>query len=275
MILVTGATGTVGRVALDLLLEDGQEVIAVTRDPGRAGLPSGVRVAHPGTVKETMGGVKGLLVSPRAAGQGLKELLSLAAGNGVERAVLLSAATVAHPAGDPRFADEFKAAEEAVTASGLRWTLLRCADFDANSLAWAPQIRATGVVRGAYADAATSPIHERDIAAVAVQALVNSGHDGQTYLLTGPEALSQRDKARLIGRAIGTDLSFEELPPERVRQAMLAQGLPAEIPERLLGSLADYAKHPGPTTDTVEQVLGRPALTFGAWAAEHVGAFRS
>ncbi|WP_410652312.1 hypothetical protein [Amycolatopsis sp. cmx-4-54] len=138
-----------------------------------------------------------------------------------------------------------------------------------------PQIRSTGVVRGAYADAATSPIHERDIAAVAVQALVNPGHAEQAYLLTGPESLSQREKARLIGVAIGKDISFEELPPELVRQAMLAQGLPEEIPERLLGSLADYAQRSGPTTDTVDQVLGRPALTYGAWAAEHAGAFRS
>ncbi|MEV6907240.1 hypothetical protein [Amycolatopsis sp. NPDC051071] len=56
---------------------------------------------------------------------------------------------------------------------------------------------------------------------------------------------------------------------------MLAQGLPEEVPERLLGSLADYARRPGPTTDAVERVLDRPALTFGTWAAEHAGAFRS
>ena len=49
------------------------------------------------------------------------------------------------------------------------WTILRCADFAANTLAWAPQIRATGVVRGAYGDAATSTIHERDIGAVAAR----------------------------------------------------------------------------------------------------------
>jgi hypothetical protein len=56
---------------------------------------------------------------------------------------------------------------------------------------------------------------------------------------------------------------------------MLAQGLPEDVPDRLLGSLADYAKHPGPWSDTVEQVLGRPALTFAEWAAEHAAAFRN
>jgi uncharacterized protein YbjT (DUF2867 family) len=130
-------------------------------------------------------------------------------------------------------------------------------------------------VRGAYGDAATSPIHHRDIAAVAVQALVDPEHAGRFYVLTGPQSLNQRDKVRLIGEATRQDLTFAEATPEQVRQAMLAQGLPDEIPDRLLGSLADYAKAPGPSTDTVQQLLGRPALTFAEWAAENIAAFRN
>ncbi|MEV0588293.1 NAD(P)H-binding protein [Nonomuraea sp. NPDC050310] len=276
MILVTGATGTVGRSAVDLLLEAGQEVLAGTRDPGRAGFPEGVRpvAGEVAGLKADLAGVSGILVSPRAVGRDLPELLALAAEHGVARVVLLSAATVVHPAGRPEFAAAFRAAEEAVRASGADWTLLRCADFAANALAWAPQVRSTGVVRGAYGGAATSPIHERDLAEVAVRALLAPGHAGQAYLLTGPQSLTQRDKARILGQALGRELPFEELPPERVRQAMLAQGLAEEIPERLLGSLADHARQPGPTTDTVERLLGRPALTFAAWAAEHAAAFR-
>ena len=142
-------------------------------------------------------------------------MLALAAEQGVSRVVALSAATVAYPAGYRRFADAFKAVEDAVRASGLPWTILRSTDYAANALAWAPQIRATGVVRGAYGDAATSTIHERDVAAVAARALVNPAHAGYAYLLTGPQSLSQRDKVRLIGEAIGKKLSFEELPPSR------------------------------------------------------------
>lgn len=89
-------------------------------------------------------------------------------------------------------------------------------------------------------------------------------HVGYVYLLTGPQSLSQCDKVCLIGEAIGKKRSFEELRPEQVRQALLAQGLPEDVPDRLLGSLADYAKQPGPTSHTVAQVLGRPALTFAA-----------
>ncbi|MFC9683771.1 hypothetical protein [Streptomyces sp. NPDC056948] len=77
----------------------------------------------------------------------------------------------------------------------------------------------------------------------------------------------------LIGAALGRALSFQELPPEHIRQGMLAQGLPEEVPDRLLGSLADYARRPGPTTSTVEDLLGRPAHTFADWARDNAPAF--
>jgi uncharacterized protein YbjT (DUF2867 family) len=285
MILVTGATGNVGREVVNVLLDDGQEVAAVTRNSAAAELPGGAHVvggdpSRPQTLMSALRGVEAVLISPRAlgdatAGAATAELLALAAEQGAERVVTLSAATVQYAAGYRRFADAFKAVEDAVKASGLQWTFLRSADYAANALAWAPQIRSASVVRGAYGDAATSTIHERDVAAVAARALVNPAHAGHSYVLTGPQSLTQREKVRLIGEAIGKELSFEELPPEQLRQAMLAQGLPEDVPDRLLGSLADYAKQPGPSSDTVEQVLGRPALTFAEWAAEHADAFRN
>ncbi|MFF7640786.1 NAD(P)H-binding protein [Streptomyces canus] len=282
MFLVIGATGSVGREAVRLLLQAGEKVVAVTRDPA-AVLPAGAQVvtadpSKPDSLTAVPDGVEAVLLSPRAVNGAAAELLALAAARGARRVVALSASTVEHPAGHRRFADEFRAMEEAVRRSGLRWTLLRCADFAANALAWAPQIRATGVVRGAHGDAVTSPIHQRDIAEVAVRALTDRAHTvhpGRAYLLTGPQPLDQRDKVRLIGEAIGRQLSFQELAPAQVRQAMLAQGLAEDIPDRLLGSLADYANKPGPSTDTVEQLLGRPALTFAAWAAENSAAFTS
>ncbi|MER6159566.1 hypothetical protein ABT147_29130 [Streptomyces sp. NPDC001868] len=150
---------------------------------------------------------------------------------------------------------------------------LRLADFAANALAWAPQIRSGDVVRGAYGRATTSPIHETDIAAVAVRALCGGLPPGSIHTLTGPQSLDQFEKVRVIGAALGRALSFQELPPELVRQGMLAQGLPEEVPDRLLGSLADYAHRPGPTTSTVEDLLGRPARTFADWAHDNAPAF--
>jgi uncharacterized protein YbjT (DUF2867 family) len=280
MILVTGATGNVGREVVKLLLASGEEVGAVTRDPGSAAVPAGAQVvggdpSRPATLTSALPNVEAVLLSPRAVGHAAAEFLSLAGEHGARRVVLLSALTVEYPAGEARFADAFKAAEDVVTGSGLDWTLLRCADFATNALAWAPQIRQADVVRGAYGDAATSSIHERDIAAVAASALASSAHAGHAYLLTGPQSLTQHDKVRLIGEAIGRELSFEEISPEQVRQAMIAQGLPEEIPDRLLGSLAHYARQPGPSFDTTAQVLGRPALTFAQWAADHAAAFQN
>ncbi|NEB76049.1 NAD(P)H-binding protein [Streptomyces sp. SID14478] len=278
MLMVIGATGSVGREVVDLLLKDGEEVAAVTRDPGRAALPVGVHVVEgdpsaPGGISEWPDGTEAVLLNPRAVGTAAAHFLAHAAAHGVRRVVVLSAATVEHPAGHRRFADQFRAIEQTVRDSGVQWTFLRCADFAANALAWAPQIRATGIVRGAYPSAATSPLHQRDIAEVAVRALREPAHAGRAYLLTGPYSLDQRDKVRLIGEAIERELAFQEVAPEQVRQSLLAQGLPQDVPDRLLGSLADYAKAPGPTTDTVERLLGRPALTFRAWADDNAPAF--
>jgi uncharacterized protein YbjT (DUF2867 family) len=281
MILVTGATGKVGGEAVRLLLDGGADVKAVTRDPARATatLPAGARVvggdpSQPDTLARALPGVEAIFLNPLAVGGGARELLSLAADAGVQRVVVLSATTVEYPVGLEAFADAFRAVEDAARASGLQWTFLRCADFDANALAWAPSIRAQGAVYGVYSEAATSPIHEDDIGAVAAITLVDAGHAGRSYLLTGPQSLTQPDKVRIIGDAIGRELSFVEVSPDQLREAMLAQGLPADVPERLIGSLADYARHPGPTSTEVEAILGRPARTFAEWAASRAPAFQ-
>ncbi|MFD6066427.1 MULTISPECIES: NAD(P)H-binding protein [Amycolatopsis] len=279
MILLTGANGVVGRQVMNVLSRRGTDVAAVTRGDG-AGLPGTAKVVagdlfRPGWIETALEGVEAIQISPRATGPGLEELLKLAAGRGVRRVVLLSATTVEYPAGEARFAAQFQHAEDLVKRSGLEWTVLRLADFAANALAWAPQIKAGDVVRGAYGRAATSPIHETDIAEVAARALLGGVPAEAVYTLTGPGSVDQHEKVRLIGAAVGRPLSFQELPPEQVRQGMLAQGLPEEVPARLLGSLADYSERPGPTTTTVEELLGRPALTFADWARDNAPAFQA
>ncbi|WP_236654668.1 NAD(P)H-binding protein [Streptacidiphilus anmyonensis] len=278
--MVTGATGIVGREVVKQLSAQGAEVAAVTRDPAAGVVADGIRLvvgdpSSPQSLASALDGVETLLLSPRAVGGANAELLTLAAEHGARRVVVLSAVTVEYGGGYRRFAEEFERVEAAAVASGLPWTFLRCADFAANTLAWAPQIRATGHARGVHGDAATSPIHQRDIAETAVRALLDPAHAGRAYAITGPESLTQRDKARLIGEAIGRDVSFEEIPAESLRRAMLAQGLPEDVPDRLVGYAAACLKEPGPTTDTLAQLLGRPALTFAAWAAEHAADFRS
>jgi len=271
MILITGATGVVGRETVRLLVARGAKVAAVTRDP-HADLPAGTQLVHPADIA-TLAGVEAVLLSPRAAGADAAGLLAHCRETGAVRVVVLSALTVQFPAGLARFREQFRAVEDIATASGLDWTILRCADFAANSLAWAGQIRATGTVRGAYPRARTSTVDERDVAAVAALALSDPEHGGQTYLLTGEESLSQPEKVAALGTALGRALSFVEATPEEIRRGMLAAGLPGEVPDRLLGSLADYAREAAPTTDTVRRLLGRPAHTYAAWAQDHRAAF--
>jgi uncharacterized protein YbjT (DUF2867 family) len=109
---------------------------------------------------------------------------------------------------------------------------------------------------------------------VAARALLDAIHAGKTYVLTGPHSLTQRDKVRAIGRALGRDLKWQEVPADQIRQAMLARGLPADVPDRMLGYLADSVERPGPSSDTVQQILGRRAMTFSEWATEHAAEFR-
>lgn len=288
MILVTGATGNIGREVVNLLQDGDEQAVAITRNPATAALPASVQVvggdpSHPQTLLSAlraMHDIKTVLISPRAlgdatAGEATAQLLKMAAEQGAERVVALSALTVEFGGGYRRFTDAFKDVEDAVKASGLQWTILRSAEYDSNALAWAPQIRATGAVRSAYGNVATSTIHPRDVAAVSALALVNGAYAQHTYVLTGPQSLTQRERVHLIGEAIGKEIPWIELTPQQAKEAMLAQGLPADVPDRLLGYLASLEQEPGPSSHTVEQLLGRPALTFAQWAVEHAAAFLS
>lgn len=288
MILITGATGSIGREVVNLLVGGDDPLVAVTRNPATAALPEGVQVvggdpSHPQTLVSVLHDIHDLetvFISPRAlgdatAGEATAQLLKMAAEQGAERVVALSALTVEFGGGYKHFADAFRDVEDAVKASGLRWTILRSAEYDSNALAWAPQIRATGAVRGAYGDVATSTVHNRDVAAVSALALVDAEYAQHTYVLTGPQPLTQRERVQLIGKAIGKEVPWIELAPQQAREGMLAQGLPEDVPDRLLGYLASLGQEPGPSSDTVEQLLGRPALTFAEWVIEHATAFRS
>ena len=138
MILITGATGNVGREAVKHLVAEGQQVVAVSRHPPPGVFPAGARViqgdpSRPETFAAALSGIQAILLSPRAVGAAASRLLTLAAWRGIRRAVVLSALTVEYGGGYRRFADEFRAFEDVVKDSGLEWTLLRSADYAANA----------------------------------------------------------------------------------------------------------------------------------------------
>ncbi|MET7333577.1 NAD(P)H-binding protein [Nonomuraea sp. NPDC005650] len=274
-ILVTGARGHVARSLVQQLLAVGQPVRAAGRDPGAARLPAGVDavlcdLADPATFDAALAGVTKVFLY--AEPRGLGGFLTRAAAAGVEHVVLLSALLA-----DPDAADAISRlhgdAEQAVTRSGIAWTFLRPGAFATNTLQWAPLIRAEGMVRDPFPDSRSAPVHEADIAAVAVRALTEPGHEGATYTLTGPELVSRRRQAELIGEAVGRTVRFAVQDVEEHR-AELSSWTTPQVADVVIRESAAAVDRPMPATDTVEKVIGRPARTYGEWARDHAGDFR-
>jgi len=279
-ILVTGATGNIGREVVAQLRDTGCQIRALSRSPQSAHLPEDVEVVRgdltaPDTLDACLDGVDAVFLvwlAPLAAAAAAVERIAAHA----ERIVLLTSPhRVAHPFfQQPNVLKPVHAGvEQLVEASGARWTFLRPGVFALNSLGWwAPQIRKGDVVRWFYADAATAPIDERDIAAVAVRALCGEGHDGKEYVITGPASLTQREQVRIIGDAVGRPLRFEELSHEAARAEMLAM-MPGAIADMLLDAYAAAVGRPAYLTATVADVTGTPARTFRDWVANHAAEF--
>ena len=138
---------------------------------------------------------------------------------------------------------------------------------------WAPQIAKGDVVRWFHSGAATAPVHERDLAAVAVRALCEDRHHGRDYVLTGPQSLTQREQLAIIGDAIGRALVFEEVSTDTARNDVLATW-PPWLAEMLLSAYGAAVDRPALLTSAVEEVTGVPARTFREWAIDHAADFR-
>ncbi|WP_010047514.1 NAD(P)H-binding protein [Streptomyces chartreusis] len=285
-ILVTGATGNVGRNVVRRLVEAGTEVRALTRSPRPAGLPEVVRVIagdlmQPELLADALKEVDRMYLFPVA--ETAREVVALARQAGVRRIVVLSSGAVT--AG---FDSDFHLpVERAVEESGLEWTHVRPGEFAMNKLAlWGPSIRAEGVVRDPDPEAAWCPVHEQDVADVAALALLEDGHCGRAYTLNGPDMLSHRRQVELIAEAIGRPIRFEVVSRDEARENYRKQGgFAAENADFLLG-FEDYS---GGETDlqaleefdptavgpspTAEEVTGVPARTFAQWAHDHAREF--
>jgi uncharacterized protein YbjT (DUF2867 family) len=287
MLLITGATGTIGRPLIDALVNEDVKVRAVTHDSQAANLPAGVEVvegdvSRPDTIAPFLDGITALFLHPRAVGLAAGELLALARERGVRRVVALSATNVDDPLDQQpsRYqGDRNKEVEDAAVTSGLAWVSLRASSYAANTLrAWGAQIRAGDVVRGPYANFAEAPIHERDLAEVVARALGSDdlvARRGRRLELTGPQSLTHQQLVATIGGVLGRPLRYQELPPEVATQGMIQQGIPEAFVEALMARYAREVGQPAPVTGEVERVLGRPARTYAEWVADHAAAFRN
>ena len=277
---VTGATGNVGRHVVSGLLAAGARVRALCRNPESAALPPEVEVVRgdlsaPRDLEKYFDQVDTVFLLWRALTADAPEFIAAAAKR-AKRIVFLSSSAVrddvteqSNPIGKMH-AD----IEDAIQRSGLEWTFLRPGGFASNALVWwGSQIRAGNVIRWPYGAASFAPIHERDIAAVAVQALTKQGHDHAKYVLTGPQALTQTEQIAILADATGRPLRFEEISPEAARAQMRGM-LPPLIVEVLLETMAALTTRPAPVTPTFQEITGVPARTFRQWATDHAADFQ-
>ncbi len=272
MIVVTGATGNVGRSLVRLLAGAGQPVTAVARRITDADVPAGVRavsadLGDPASLMPALDDATALFLL--VAGDDPVGVLKATAAAGVRRVVLLSSQGVGTRPGAYAHAAGFEAA---VAAAGLEHTILRSGGMASNALAWAEPIRAHRAAAAPFAEVALPFIDPDDVAAVAAAVLTGDGHDGATYVLTGPAATTPRQRAEAIALAIGEPVAFTEQTREQARQQMSAF-MPEPVVEGTLAILGEPTPAEQAVSDDVPQILGRPASPFAAWATRNAGAF--
>jgi (4-alkanoyl-5-oxo-2,5-dihydrofuran-3-yl)methyl phosphate reductase len=281
MILVTGATGTVGREVVTQLLAAGEQVRGMTRNPSAAKLDARVEVvkgdfAAPDTLAKAVDGVErvfSLTFGPQT-GTHERDLAGVAKKAGVRHIVKLSAM-----GGDGEVKNAIRKwheeGEEAIKETGIGWTVVRPGGFMSNALHWRETIRTQGKVFSNYGDGKLPSVHPRDIAAVAVRALTSDGHERKLYQLTGPEALSTGAQVDILSEVLGRRIEYVPITDDAARKGMEKAGMPALLIDALIPFAAFIRSgRAAEVLPTVEEVTGRPALTFLDWAREHAEAFR-
>jgi uncharacterized protein YbjT (DUF2867 family) len=281
MILVTGATGTVGRALLDELATTGEPVRAMTRRPATADLPGSVEVVggdldDPASLEDALRDVDRVFaVSTGPAGPVQDRDLAVAAAKaGASRIVKLSTLSVDDDRIDDPITRWHRAGEDAVRDSGVAWTFLRPTGFMSNALHWAGTIASHDTVYHPYGDGRVALIDPRDIAAVAATVLTRPGHDGRAYPLCGPEALGPADEVAILSEVLGRPLRYVEVSPEDAHRTMVERGMPPELADAVVAKAAT-TREPGVGIPDRELslLLDTTPRTFRAWVRDHAAAF--
>jgi uncharacterized protein YbjT (DUF2867 family) len=281
MIVVTGATGNVGRPLVRLLGQAGEQVTAVSRRVTNADVPARARavpadLANAPTLRPALDGADAVFLAP--AGDLLDsagspgDLIEVIKQSGVRRVVLLSSQACRTR---PRAISHARSRdfEHAVTTSGLNWTVLRPGGFASNTFAYIPSIRTARTVAAPFGDVGLPLVDPADIAEVGAAALRDGHHAGQTYVLTGPSMVSPRQQAAALGTALGTELGFTELTRDQALATMVSF-MPEPIAQGTLDILGAPTQEEQSVSPDVEKILGRAPGTFAEWAHRNIAAFR-
>ncbi|KAF0847428.1 SDR family oxidoreductase [Nocardia caishijiensis] len=281
MIVVTGATGNIGRQLVGQLHAAGEPVRAVSRGATPVDLPAGVEhvTADLGDLDSVAAALVGadalfLLITGEQlmSGPEPQQVVKTASAAGVRRVVFVSsqgAVTRPTAAGYTRT----RAFEQALAESELTWTSLRPGAFFSNTFAWIESVRTARTVAAPFGDIGLPGVDPADIAAVAAAALREDGHDGHAYTLTGPAVVSPRDQAAALAAAIESPITFVDLTPAQAKQNML-QFMPEAVVDHTLSILGTPTPDEQQVSGDIERVLGRPATSYAEWARRHQAMFR-
>jgi uncharacterized protein YbjT (DUF2867 family) len=284
MIVVLGATGTTGSEVVKALQASRAPFRVMSRDPAKAkqALAGRVEVVagnldEPETLPRALAGAtRAFFVSAvdERYAERFGTFLTIARAERLQHVVKLSAfqADLASPTALLR---QHAATDNALIASGLAFTLLRANGFFQNLLWAAGSIKSQGKIFMPFKNARQSIVDVRDVAAVGALALTRPGHEGQTYELTGPEALTYAEIAAVFARVLGKPVAYVDIPLAAARDGMKRAGMPAwnaDEVTRLYELFSTGAA--GQTTDTVRHLLGRPATALEAWVRANAVAFK-
>ncbi|HEX2254753.1 MAG TPA: SDR family oxidoreductase [Thermoanaerobaculia bacterium] len=284
MILITGATGTVGGHLVDELVERGIPARLLVRSRARAagvegsGMPLAVGdLERPETLEGALDGIERVFLlsapSPHTA-RLHANLVDAARRAGVRHVVRLSAwgARADADLGLLRWHGE---AEAHLEASGLAWTHLRPASFLQNLFALAPRVIAGSEIAAPAGDGAQCYVDAADVARAAAEVLTGDGHEGAAYTLTGPEALTYHELAATLTAVVGRPVRYRDQPADEARRGMVAAGMPEWLAEEMVRLHRKVAagRRQQPSPD-VERLTGRPPASFADFAHRNAGVFR-
>ncbi len=283
MILVTGATGIAGSQVVRALLEQRQDVRAFVRDPDKArGLFGDAADLAPGdfadprSLRAALDGADVLFLSgaddPRRV-EWETAAIDAAAEAGVRRIVKLSS-IVAEPGAPVAFWDWHGRIEQHLRSSAVPAVVLRSSFFMSNLLAAAEPVALDGKLFAPAGEAEIAMIDPRDVGAAAAAVLTSEGHDGRSYALTGPEAVTYTQVAAALGEATGREVEFVDLPDEAATQGLMEAGLPAFAAEQVVAVFAQARLGvAAQVTATVETLTGRPPRDIASFARDSANLF--